>query len=1036
MSIGRFSVSNPVLINVLMVTLLILGYLSVSQLPQEQYSEIPFFWVNVIVPYPGVAAEDVEQTVTVKIEQEMQDLDKLKEISSVSREGLSSVRVQFDDGISNEEFDRLYQEVQTRLANVSLPEDTLSPLVDQFSSSDFLPVIEVVVYGDVPYEQLYSAAQLLQDRIEGVPEVSEVGLVGARERQVLVEVSREKLEAIGLTIDEITRAISRKNVSIPGGTLETESREYLLRTVGELDDYQGLEDVIVRTTTASKQGMVKVEDVATVTSGFKSGGVTARFNMEEAITLNVAKVPRGNSVEVIEGVKKVVEEEQPNISSDVKIELFNDSTVQIRDSIDTLLSNALLGFILLVLILFLFIGFRNALITALGIPVTFAITFLILDFLGETFNTNTLFGLVLVLGLIVDHAIVIIENSYRLMQNGLSRVDAAIEGTNEVAKPVIASTLTTVAAFLPLMLLPGVIGKFLRVIPLTVSIALLASTFEALVFLPVHFAEWSGNLKQKRKELFKKFRAGFNKFITALYRKRYLAILVMFVIMIGVFSLITTVQQDLFSAEDFSLFYIDLKLPVGSPQEKTNQVVREFEERIMPLIGEGEITAVNSAIGFLSTESSRSTRSNIAQITVDLLEKDQGRTRPITAVMQDVQERCRDIPGVEELQYRKAQTGPPTEPPLSFRLFGDSYEELILIANNFKQRLGSYPELYNISDNLETGTPELQVNVNETSAAQYGLTTAAVGSFIRNSFEGVTATSLFLRNEEIDVIVKYDGRKGNSVQTLLQSKVPTPDGRLIPFSSVASVEEARPIAAIKRVDGKREVTITAEAYTEENIREINADFRELFDQQYKSRYPDVTLKVGGEFEELDNLIFQILRIMLIGVFLIYIILGTQFNSYFQPVLIMFSVPFAFVGVVLFLVISGTPFSTTVLYAGVALAGIAVNDSIVLISYINDRRKGGMSTMESVVDAASTRLRPVLLTSLTTISGLLPTALGLGGKSVVWGPMAGTIIFGLIFSTITALLLIPCLYGILDDVIMFRTRRRERKEQNKHVGETE
>lgn len=1016
MSIGKFSVSNPVLINVLMVVLLLLGFLSVSRLPQEQFSEVPFFWVNVIVPYPGVAAEDVEQSVTVKIENEMQDLDKLKEISSVSSEGLSVVRVQFDDGISNEEFERLYQEVQTKLSNVALPEDILSPLADKFSSSDFLPVIEVVVSGEVPYEHLYEAAVLLQNRIESVNEVSDVDLVGAREPRIVVEVNQEKLESLGLTIDEIIRAVRQRNVTIPGGTLETESREYLLRTVGELEDFRDLKEVIVRKSTGAGQGVVRLDDIAFVSSEFNQDGVAARFNMEQAITLNVAKVPRGNSVGVIEDVKAEVEAAKPNISSDISVTLFNDSTVQIRDSIDTLLTNSLFGFILLVIILFIFIGFRNALITALGIPVTFAITFLVLDFLGETFNSNTLFGLVLVLGLIVDHAIVIIENSYRLKQNGLSAIDSAINGVNEVAKPVIASTLTTVAAFLPLMLLPGVIGKFLRVIPLTVSIALLASTFEALVFLPLHFAEWSGKLKQKRQDIFLAIRESFKGFISKFYKHRYISVGVMFIIIIGSFFLVTTVNQDLFSAEDFSLFYIDIELPPGSPQEKTNLVVQEFEERIIPMVGNGEIVAVNSAIGFTSTASSSSRNSNVAQITVDLTEKDEGRKRSILAIIDEVKAKCNDIAGVETVQYRKAQSGPPTGPPVSFRLFGDSYDELITIAEDFKRRLDDYPELYNINDNLESGTPELRIIVNDNLASRYGLSTAAVGSFIRNSFEGVTATTLFVRNEEIDVIVRFERKEDRSVQSLLQSKIPTPDGRLIPFSSVATVQEEQPIAAIKRVDGKREVTITAEAYNEDNVRRINEELRSLFDSQYKSRYPDVTLSVGGEFEELDNLIFQILRIFIIGVFLIYIILGTQFNSYLQPVLILFSIPFAFVGVILYLVVSGTPFSTTVLYAGVALAGIAVNDSIVLISYTNDRRKDGMSTIEAVTDAVATRLRPVLLTSITTISGLLPTALGLGGKSVVWGPMAGTIIFGLIFSTITALVLIPCLYGILDDII--------------------
>jgi multidrug efflux pump subunit AcrB len=340
--------------------------------------------------------------------------------------------------------------------------------------------------------------------------------------------------------------------------------------------------------------------------------------------------------------------------------------------------------------------------------------------------------------------------------------------------------------------------------------------------------------------------------------------------------------------------------------------------------------------------------------------------------------------------------------------------------------------LYNISDNLEVGTPELRIRVNQDRAAALGLSTAAIGSFIRSSFDGITATTIFLENEEIDVIVRYAGNQITSVRQLLQLKIPATDGRLIPFSTVASVEEGQALAAIRRVDGKREVTVTSEAYDETRVRMINAQVKRLFDDSLQPLYPEVTLKVGGEFAEFGNLLTQILRIFLLGVFLIYLILGTQFKSYLQPALILLTVPFAFVGVILYLFISGTPFSTTVLYAGVALAGIAVNDSIVLVSYVNGLKSSGKTTAEAVIEGTTTRLRPILLTSLTTIAGLLPTALGLGGKSVVWGPMASTIIFGLIFSTFTALFIIPSMYGILEDIRDRRTRGRDRRRERRQA----
>ena len=1017
MSVGSFSVKNPVLVNILMVSIFVLGFLSLSRLPQEQFSEVPFFWVNIVVPYPGVSAADIEKSVTVRIENEMKGLDKLKEISSVTREGVATVRVEFDDGISNEEFDRLFQETRTRFSNVDLPDGTLSPLIDDFSAADFLPVIEVVLSGDVDFAVLNQAALDLQDRLQGVSQVSSVTLVGSREREIRVDAYQDRLEALGISLDELVRSLSSINVSVPGGSLATGNREFLVRTDSELESLEEFDDVIVRRGRPGEGGVVRLGDLARIEETYDPAGVRARYDGRQAIFLRVAKVSRGDSIRVTRDVKQIISDYTRFMPVGVEADLFRDSTVQIRSSIDVLLSNALFGFLLLVLILFLFIGLRNALMTALGIPITFALTFVILELTGETFNTNTLFGLVLVLGLIVDHAIVIIENSYRLQEGGLERRQAAIEGTNQVVWPVIAATGTTVAAFLPLMILPGTIGKFLRVIPYTVSIALIASTFEAMVFLPSHFADWRGGKRKGpglRDSVFSKLRDGFGSLLDRLYRRKGLVVVAAVVITVLSFTLVSTVRQDLFSAEDFTLFYIDVEMPVGTTISDTSDFIAAYEDRILPLIGNGEVVGLSSSVGFRSEENTNTAKSNVGQLIVDISERSSGRSRPIAAVMREVEEMTGDIAGAERVTFRKATNGPPVSPPVSFRLFGDDYEVLQRIASGIRDRLGEYPELYNIVDNVDSGTPEIRIRVDENRAASLGLTLRGIGSYVRTAIEGSTATTFFRNNEEVDVVVRLAADGRNPVKLIEEMKIPTADGRLVPFSSVAVMEERTPLASIKRVDGKREVTIEASAYSEENVRSINDEISAWFDGEYAQRYPGIELNVGGEFADLDNLLIQILQIFLLGLFLIYLILGTQFNSYTQPLLILATLPFAFAGVILYLVVSRTPFSTTVLYAAVALAGIAVNDVIVLITFINEKRAEGMAAGPAVREAAVTRMRPILLTSITTIAGLTPTALGIGGRSVVWGPMASTIIFGLIFSTLTALVVIPCLYGILYD----------------------
>ena len=1032
MNIGSFSVRNPVLINILMVTILLLGAFSIQRLPKEQFAEVPFYWANIIVPYPGVAAEDVEETVTVPIENQYSDIDKLKRIQSITSEGLSVVRIEFDDGLSEEEFNRLFQEVQTRFSKVSLPDGTLQEVIDDFSAADFLPVIEVILSGDVDFNTLNEKSQLLYEQLKDVPDVSNIEIVGDRERNISITADSQKLEALGISLDEIIQAVQSRSVTVPGGTLQTSTRDYILRTIGKLSETEEFSNVIVRTSRTGGSGVVKIGDLATVREVYEENGARARYNGKQSINFKISKVSGGNSLTVTGGVKELVEQFKQNLPDEMTVTIFNDSTIQIRDSINTLLTNFLFGFILLVVILLLFIGLRNALITAAGIPVTFALTFLLLEYMGETLNTNTLFGLVLVLGLIVDHAIVIIENSYRLQQEGLSRIDAAIEGTNQVVLPVIAATATTVAAFLPLMILPGTIGKFLRVIPFTVSIALIASTFEALVFLPVHFADWSGKTRKRSRKFFDAFRNRYKLLLTGIFKRRKLTVIVMLITAVVILGLSGTVQQDLFSAEDFTLFYIDIEMPSGSPRDKTDTIVLEYENRLLPLIGNGEILAIDSTIGFAEGSGGNTSAANVAEIIIDLEERDRGRQRSIPAIIREVEKLCEDIPGPESVRYRRATNGPPTDPPVSFRLRGDNYAALIDISLQLQKKLGDYPELYNIRDNIDSGTPELRIRVNEIQAARFGLDTRTIGLYIRSTIDGVTATTVFKENEEIDVIIRYSTGNIDSVYKLQQMKIPTRDGRLIPFNTICSIEESSGIASIKRVDGKREVTISAEAYNEERVRMINGQIRNFYNTSFADGNPTVDFIVGGEFAEFNNLLIQILRIFLIGVFLIYIILGAQFKSYSQPFLILFSVPFAFAGVILFLVVSGTPFSTTVLYAGVALAGIAVNDSIVLISFINELREKNYSTRQAVIDASVTRLRPIILTSLTTIAGLTPTALGIGGESVVWGPMASTIIFGLVFSTITALIFIPCLYGVFDDAKQRKLRRREKRQMKREM----
>lgn len=1010
-TIGKFSVTKPVLINILMITVLALGLFSLISLPQEQFAEVPFYWVNVIVPYPGVAAEDMEASVTIPVENAFQGMDRLKQISSTTSEGLSVVRVEFDDGIDDQLFKALFQDAQTRFSQVTLPDGTLPAILDDFSSSDFLPVIEVIISGNLPYQELREQALALQNEILKVGDVADVQIIGLPERQIQVQLDPTMLASLGLSVNEVVRSISEQNRSVPSGNLTTQSHEYLIRTLGSIREVDDINSVIVRRSNQG-EGIIRVSDVARVVDGFEKDTPFNRFNGSPSVSLRVTKVVKGNSVSIVDRVRSIVEEQQQ--VSGAKLTLFNDSTVQIASSLSVLSSNALMGLALLVIILGLFIGVRNSLITALGIPVTFALTFLVLDLLGETINTNTLFGLVLVLGLIVDHGIVIIENSYRLQTLGMKRHEAAILGVNQVIWPIIAATGTTVAAFLPLMIIPGTIGKFLRVIPLTVTIALIVSTFEALFFLPSHYAEWGPRerniVRKPKKDRFGIFVGRYRMFLENLYNRKGLYMVILLLITVGVFSLVGTLKQDLFSAEDYSYFNIEITTPLGSTLDQTNRIVQSYEEVLLGKMGNGEILSISSNIG----GSGNSQTTTQAQITVDLAEKDQGRQRSIEAIIDELKRETYYLSGSEQVLFTKAQTGPPTSADFSFRLSGDSYQPIINAAAALSNALASIENVSNVQSDFVPGNPVLRVEVNQDQASRLGISVSTIAGYLRSRFDGVTVGTFFLENEEIDIIAQFAAKSADRFEDLEQILIPTDDLRLVPLSSVATIKLDNSIGSIRRVEGKREITITADASGDVDQKAVNSQIRQLWDTQLEARYAGVDLVVGGEFADFSNLLIDILRVFVLGIFLMYLILGAQFNSYSQPFLILLSVPFAFIGVVFYLFVSGTPLSTTVIYSAVALAGVAVNDAIVLISFINDLRSEGKSVREAVFESAVTRIRPILLTSLTTIAGLLPTAIGIGGYSVVWSPMASTIMVGLVFSTLSALLIIPLLYGVLYD----------------------
>lgn len=1050
MNIGKFSLKNSVLMNILMGTVIIMGLFSFLKLPKEEMSDISFSWFFISTVYPGVSAEDIEKSITVKLEEELQDIERVKRITSITRESSSFIQVEFEDGLSPDLLRKLMQDVRNDVDKVTLPDGAEIVFMDEFTTADFIPIVSVTASSNASTKWVNEVVEELQKEILRVDDVSKADVIGGQDREVWAELDRDKLIALGLSPTEVVNAISYRHLNVPAGVVEGKSN-FTARTAGELQDISHLDSVIVRTIPG--EGSVRLGNIASINGGMAKAETEMRQNGKPGVSLNISKTKNGNAIRIVDEIKVIVEKYQKRYEGEIDFVISGDTTVRVKDILSSLGSNSVVGIILLFITLFLFLGVRNSLIVSLGIPVTFGLTFIFLDYMGYTLSSASTFALVLVLGMIVDHAIVIIENIYRHRQEGKEVEEAVEAGTNEVVIPVIAATATTVAAFLPLMLLPGIMGAFMRIIPLVVTLALVASTFEALFFIPVHFAEWGSRVRGDSK-FFIWLKKVFKKIVTALYEHRWKTVIVSIMIIVGSFAIGSrAITVALFDSDVLPQFTINISLPMGSSREDVNRVIQRYEKVLLDSLGKGELKTVNSAIGFMETETEWRTEDYVGQIKVFL--EDHGTTlkgEEVQRVCDKFRDLCSDIPGADEVNFRILKGGPPVDKPISLRILGQDLDKMVELSDSLKQLIetlpkevvqeqidsadglkkaiwGFFPDKkpdpekapipYNIEDNFDRNTPEFVISVDEKRAGELGLSVAQIGMFFRTALEGQVAATFFDDGEDIDIVVKFAEDEITRSEDFEELLIPTATGEQVPFSTVCTVREQDGIVKIDHYKGERAIKVTAEVDDKDKgmARILNAKIGEYYEENLETLFPGVTLSLEGEFEEFNRVIQDIIGLMFVGIFLLYIILGTQFKSYVQPFIMFATIPFAVVGVVLFMIVSGTYFTMAVMYSAVALVGISVNDSIVLISFINhNRRVNGMSTEDAVINGAVTRLRPIILTSVTTMGGLIPLAVGIGGYSPVWGPMASTIIFGLFFSTAGTLLIIPCAYGIIDTIM--------------------
>lgn len=1021
MSPIRLAVKNPVLANLLMITLTAVGVMAFVDLPREMMPKIVFNWAFIMTPYPNVPAEDVEQLVTIPIEEEIADLDGIDQISSVSSEGSSFIWVKYDL-MSEDKFTKHLSDLKIEVDRADVPDDVEDIYVEEFDTDDFIPIISVVLSGDYPEKVMHDIADELSDLYLDVKGISDVAVAGTRDREIWVEVAPEKLYAHGISLEQVSGSIIYRNFNLASGDLKTGPEKLLVRTVGEFENTGEIgSSVVLKSSMNGHQVFLK--DVAQIKDGWEEETTRSRLNGLPSMTFSISKKSMANSLEVIEKVKKITEEYSSKLPPGMNITYTNDNSIYIIDILGKLQSNALLGFILVIVILWVSLGWRNALITAIGIPVTLAMTMIFLKYTGNTLNGTALFGLVLVLGMLVDDAIVVMENCYRYLQQGLSPAEAVMKGAREVAAPVCASVFTTIAAFLPLMLLPGIMGRFMRIVPVVVSLALLASLFECFFILPSHVAEWSKRNAESKEQsrwmgrIFSIYRKLLDR---TMHRRKLIAVLMPVVVIISA-GLIPLVGVELYRDEEISQFFVYLKMPEGTSLEATDRVITAIEREAMDLPA-SELHAIVATPGLLQGDDEWLFKSSVGQVIVDLKER-RDRTMLIEEIMNLLRNRTKNIPGIESIRFAKVNTGPPVGKAVEVRVQGKYYETTEQVAEILKGELATIDGVYDIDDNYNPGKRQAKVQVNPERAALFGLSVTQVAASIAGAFDGIKSSVLRDGDEEIDIRVKFPEDKLREIEDITRLKFLLPDGSWVPFGNVASVSIEPGITDIRHFDRERAITVSANVDNKKiSGVEVNRRLVKRF-KDVENQYPGVRMVFGGEFEEFQEAFSGIFQLFLIGLGIMYMILGTQFRSFIQPLIIMTAIPFAFIGATIGLIVSGNPYSITTLFGFVALAGVVVNNSIVLVSFINDARAGGMDRHESIIQAGMLRLRPILLTSLTTVFGLLPMAIGLGGRSEVWGPLANIIVWGLTVSTLLTLLIVPAMYELVVDDIGGWFRRK-------------
>lgn len=1015
---GRLVTNHP-LANITFVLVIVAGILSYVLMPRAKDPEVNFNWVSIITTLPGASAEDVERELTGPLEDALAKVKDIRFVSSSSRESVSSILVRFEE-LSATEFDKrindLRREIQNK-ANAELPPEANDPEILEVTSSNGFPSAILAVYSPAGGERLRRIAFSLKKDIEQLPGVDQVLAIGLDDPELHVDFDPERVAAAGLSPIQMADGVAGWFRNTLGGRVRVADREWLVRMEGKTTD----PEVLAGAAIVTPEGRVALGEIARVARGHERTAQLVSYDGMPAILLSVSKQPDANTLELVGRLNEFTATRNPLLHGQgVQLTVLDDQTYQTRRAISIMEANALFGLFAVVAMCWLFLGTRLALLTGLGVPFALAGAFIAVDASGSTLNLTVLLGIVIVLGMLVDDSVVIVEAIYYRLQRGDAPLRAVPGAVREVGAPVVAAVLTTIAAFLPLMLLPGIVGKFMFVVPFVVSVALLVSLVEAFWILPAHVLAFGtgragppGRVQQLRERFTHALRVRYARLLVAVFRRprRALgAVALTFVAAVAAVAL-GVVRVQFFAFDSVRLFYIHVDMPAGTTLERTLAEAERVAGVVRAHLGPDELRSVSASAGLKFTQTEPLYGDQYGQIIVSLAP-----SQPGMADTGEIIERLRPhviaLEGEGRMAFLELKGGPPTEKPISVKLRADDYGELRAAADALLGALARIPGVRDVTDDDVAGRSELRLVPNREKLAHAGVSAGEVARLLRLYGDGEVVGVTRDHGEKMEIVVRAHPETFVDVTELLQRPVPLADGRSVQLGELVDAETRISKGYIRHYQFKRAITVEAEL-DRERIDTLEANNRlKAAWAELQPMHPNVTLDFSGELDDVYESLDAMARLFLLGVGLIYLILATQFRSYFQPLLILVTVPLAFTGVVLGLLVSGNPLSLYTLYGVIALTGIAVNSAIVLIDAANERLAAGMSVQHAAIYAARRRVVPILITSTTTIAGLFSLAVGLGGKSLMWGPVAASIVWGLGFSTLLTLFAVPLLYRMV------------------------